>query len=91
LELLDHPQPTGSGIGLFVIEGANGIIGLDGAYMKNVIIRNAEVSYSGGPVRLENVAFVNCTFRFTKNKPVVGLGEAILQANLINYSTAPPA
>jgi hypothetical protein len=42
-------------------------------------------------VRLENVAFVNCTFRFTKNKPVVGLGQAILQANLINYSTAPPA
>jgi hypothetical protein len=55
--------------------------------MKNVIIRNAEVTYNGGSVRLENVAFVNCKFFFTKSKPTIKFGEAVMQANAVSYST----
>ena len=92
LETLANPKSASSGVGLFVIEDGNMMISLDGANMKNVIIRNAVVSYSGSlPVRLENVAFVNCKFIFTESKPTIGLGEAILQANSVNYSTVTPA
>ncbi len=31
--------------------------------MKNVIIRNSDIVYSGEPALLENVYFVNCTFK----------------------------
>lgn len=91
LELLSNPQKSGSEIGLYVVEGGHMAIGLDNANMKNVVIRNAEVVYNGGPVRLENVAFVNCTFVFTKNRPTINLGETILQANSINFSTVSPS
>ena len=62
LELLSNPQPEGSEFAYFIINGGEATIGLDGEYMRNVIIRNCDVSYSGGPVRLENVWFVNCVF-----------------------------
>jgi hypothetical protein len=92
LETLANPQPVSSGVGLFVIEDGHMMISLDGMNMKNVIIRNTVVSYSGSlPVRLENVAFVNCQFILTKSKHAIGLGEAILQANSVHYSTVTPA
>ncbi len=39
-----------------------GTVVLDGMYFKRVIIRNAKVVYRGGPVHMEDVYFVNCTF-----------------------------
>jgi hypothetical protein len=38
---------------------------LDGMRYKNVIFKNSEIFYDGGPVELINVYFINC--RFTKN------------------------
>lgn len=99
LEFLTNPQPHGSGFGFFVIDGGNEAIVLDGAYMKNVIVRNARIVYNGASVRLENVYFVNCTFRFPlieqfhpdRQKPVRHLSDAILQATAVNFSTIAPA
>jgi hypothetical protein len=85
----------GSGFGFIVIEGGNEAIDLDGMYMKNVIVRNARIIYNGAPVRLENVYFVNCTFRFPLDRQIQGpvrkLSDAILQATAVNYSTVAPA
>jgi hypothetical protein len=99
LESLTNPQPHGSGFRFFIIEGGNEAIVLDGMYMKNVIVRNARIIYNGAPVRLENVYFVNCTFRFPlfeefhlrPQGPVRNLSNAILQATAVNYSTVAPA
>jgi hypothetical protein len=91
IELLAHPQPMGSEIGLYILDGGSTMLGLDGMYLKNVIVRNAQLVYNGGPIRLENVAFVNCTFVLAKNKPTINLGDAILQANSINFSTVAPS
>ena len=67
LEKLSAPHREGSEFTYFVLEGGpNATIGLDGFYLKNVIVRNSSVSYDGGPVRLENVYFVNCTFTTTR-------------------------
>ncbi len=79
LERLDSPQPVESGLKFFLIDGGHDTIVLDGEYMKNVIIRNADVKYDGGPVVLENVYFLNCTFvsfRLTPNSS--RLSEALL-------------
>src|SRR2546430_386478 len=35
---------------------------LDGFYLDNVVFQNANIIYHGGPVILQSVRFVNCTF-----------------------------
>lgn len=40
----------------------NGRQKLDGVYWKNGTFNNSVVEYDGGPMVLENVKFVNCTF-----------------------------
>jgi len=85
LESLDQPQPEGSEFGLFVIEGGADTIGLDGEYMKNVIIRNANVAYSGGSLKLENVIFVNCTFNSLRWTPGAReFSERLLASNAVS-------
>lgn len=34
--------------------------------MKNVIFKDTEITYDGGPVDMQNVFFVNCTFNIVK-------------------------
>jgi hypothetical protein len=63
LESLSNPQPEGSEFAYFIVDGGAATIGLDDAYMRNVIIRNSDISYAGGQVKLENVWFINCTFQ----------------------------
>jgi hypothetical protein len=54
----DDTLPSGKEV--ILLEG--GAVALDGVGLKHVVIRNATVFYSGGPVQMEDVAFVNCTF-----------------------------
>jgi hypothetical protein len=80
LESLSNPQPDGSEFAYFIVDGGAATIGLDDAYMRNVIIRNSNISYAGGQVKLENVWFINCTFdAFVRVVPETKkLGNAIL-------------
>lgn len=87
LESLARPQPQGSRIGFFVIEGGRDFIVLDGMHMKNVILRNARVIYEGGPIKLENVSFVNCTFDLRESGPTRRFSQTMLQATSINFSS----
>jgi hypothetical protein len=87
LETLDKPRPHGSTFGFFIVRGGIGTLSLDGMYMKNVIVENATLSYGGGPLRLENVYFVNCRFKLTKTEPVQRFGEAVLEAAATNFDT----
>jgi hypothetical protein len=85
LESLASPQPRGSGARLILIEGKSDTIVLDGQYLKNVIIREASVEYNGGPVRLENVYFVNCEFKIAPNEAGRALAKAIFQSGATNF------
>jgi hypothetical protein len=91
LETLSSPQSASSNVGLFVIQEGSDSLVLDGMYMKNVIVRNAHVFYGGGPVRLEDVSFVNCIFTFAKNKPSIKLSNSILQSSAVTFSLVSPA
>ena len=89
LESLANPQPVGSEFSYFIIEGGNATLGLDGEFMKNVIIRDADISYAGGAVRLENVWFVNCTFHdYTLKGKATNLGETILASASVTFVTS---
>ena len=86
-ELINKPQSEASGIAFFILNGLSDTIVLDGTRIKNVIIRNADVEYSGGPLVLENVYFVNCTFvSFRMTPESVGLGKSILASASISFT-----
>lgn len=48
-----------------VVKGLGFEIELDNYHVRNAIVRDATITYHGGPLILENVYFVNCTFRTT--------------------------
>jgi len=90
LETLTNPQPEGSEFAFYVLDGGLDTIVLDGEYMRHVIIRNADVQYGGGPIRLEDVYFVNCTFHsgFKLTPRSIGLGQEILTAASVTFGSA---
>lgn len=92
LESLSKPQPEGSEFAFFVVEGGMDTILLDGAYMRNVIIRHSDVAYNGGPVVLENVYFVNCTFKqhFQMTPSGRDLGAKLLAAAAVTFESRKP-
>jgi hypothetical protein len=61
---------------------------LDGYYLKNVILRDLRLSYQGGPVRLENVYFVNCTFDIKPGLETEKFALAMLGSNALSFSLA---
>jgi hypothetical protein len=72
-----------------VVTGKSVEILLDGYRLKNVVIHDVQVLYGGGPLIMENVYFVNCTFHFPP-KPLPNadqLTAAILNSPSISFST----
>jgi hypothetical protein len=72
------PQP----LQLFADGGASS---LDGAYVRNVVFTGSEIHYSGAPVILENVIFVNCIFVFDNDDPARKLAQALLASASVTF------
>lgn len=86
LEELDKPQSGSSDVAYFVVDGASSAaISLDGVYMRNVIIRNVTVVYNGGPLRLENVYFVNCKFQLDPTQRTKAFGITLLASVGVSF------
>jgi hypothetical protein len=66
-----------AGDSVLLIEG--GTVGLDGYHMKNVVFRNTHILYAGGPVQLQNVTFLNCTFSLVQRPQTQMLAQKILE------------
>jgi len=79
-------NPTKSGMALILIKGGDHrvIIPLDGEACRNVIFSRCILSYTGKPLHLQNAAFSDCTFRFTRNVDSQKLASAILSSPLVN-------
>lgn len=68
LEHIGRPLNVGKKVGsefLLIADLSGGFI-LDGYRLKNVIFKDSKIIYEGGPVEMENVYFVNCTFEVSK-------------------------
>jgi len=70
---------------LFIVEGTGFNIQLDGFHVRNVIVRNAKVTYKGGPLILENVYFVNCTFDVQQSNPGLRFASTLLTAAAMSF------
>jgi hypothetical protein len=80
---LNQGQPKGREV--ILVDG--GAVVLDGMVMKNVVIRNTLISYSGGPISLSNVIFVNCTFLLPNEMPTREFANTILANSAVSFST----
>ena len=60
-----------------------GII-IDDMWMRNATVQNTVVAYSGGPIRLENVRFINCDFRMPNVSTTQELARLLLTATSIS-------
>ena len=78
LEHIDKPNNAGYEFGDQWVLVANGSVSIDGMRMKNVILANVEVYYDGGPLVLDNVYFVNCTFHMVVHPRSQSLAIAFL-------------
>jgi len=86
----DRNEGLTSGPAWIVMEG--GEVGLDGIQLRNVILHNVEVSYYGGPVIMQNVYFVNCTFKMTIHRQTQNLALALLYSpSAMSFESPLPA
>jgi hypothetical protein len=67
------------------IIGTGGAESLDGQQLRRAILINVEVHFSGGPVILEDVTFINCTFVFDNVATSRELGERLLADSSVNF------
>jgi hypothetical protein len=89
-----EPSPPISATPKFVFHGAmmdGGSITnmgqkLDGAYWRNFTFENARIEYDGGPMILENVRFINCTFVVRYSPRGEQLAEMVLTQNAVTGS-----
>jgi hypothetical protein len=60
---LNESRPKGNS--LILLDG--GALTLDGTRLKNVVFRNVYIVYDGGPLIMNDVYFINCTFQMKRN------------------------
>jgi hypothetical protein len=73
-------------IGRAYVVGVGGEVVLDNMNMRNVVFQNAHIKYSGGPVKMSNIYFVNCTFDLPKNEQGEQFALSILDSPAISFS-----
>jgi hypothetical protein len=53
------------------------VLNLDNTYARKVIFINSRIIYNGGPIKLDDVYFINCTFEMSAKPNVQNLAVAI--------------
>jgi hypothetical protein len=69
---------AGKNFGIGYIFGFGGATVLDGMQLRNVVFRDVHVVYSGGPLKMTNVFFLNCTFEMKPDTNTLKFASAAL-------------
>jgi hypothetical protein len=69
-----------------VVDGTGSNIFLDGFHLRNVTVRGAKITYKGGPLILENVYFLNCTFDVQRTPQGQQFADAMLTHVPVSFS-----
>ena len=87
---LGRPPSSSPGFAFLALDGHDRTeFTLDGFRIRHVIFRNARIVYDGGPVNLQDVYFVNCTFEIKQRAARKShLLEAFTKAVLESPSTS---
>ena len=80
--------PSGFAFLLVRSTGPDDVLVLDGHRIKNVVIADSTVEYDGGPLLLENVYFVNCSFILPVANKARALGQAVLESASVEFDTS---
>ena len=75
------------GPALIILQGGAAFI-LDGMHLKNVVLQNVTVVYQGGPVILENIYFVGCTFAINQSAASRELSATLLKPSPVSFTTS---
>jgi hypothetical protein len=70
----------------YVIRGKGFEFSLDDYRMRNVIFLNSSIAYEGGPTAMQNVYFVDCTFKFKPTPDWKRLGETLFSKASVDFS-----
>ena len=76
-------QPLSFGLAELFLTG--GAVILDDVFVRHAVFTNVEVHYTGKPVKLEDVLFVNCTFVLDNTQPSRDLGQALLASGNLDF------
>jgi hypothetical protein len=82
-----NPGGTGGPASAFLDGHGDASLGIDNFWIKNVIISNSLIVYHGGPLRLENVYFVNCRFDLSPERDGRKLADKLLAAASVTFSS----
>ncbi len=89
LEEIGNPVNEDKKVGppLLFVTGPGTLI-LDESWLKNVVVIDVTVIYRGGPVRLQNVKFVNCKFELERSDQVEKFVQATLEDGPTQFTTS---
>jgi hypothetical protein len=80
----DNKNKDPHGYQLLVAVG--GSLVLDGMHLRHVILDSIEISYSGGPILLQDVIFVNCKFNMVRASRSLQLAQTVLDNPTVGFS-----
>lgn len=84
-EKIGNPTNLGVHVGTVHLMAQGGAVSLDGWNIAHVIFFGTEIHYSGEPVILEDVLFVNCTFVFDNADRSRLLAEKIMSSASVTF------
>jgi len=84
---LDNKKTLAYGHPFLHVTGTGEVV-LDGYQLRNVIFYGVKVDYNGGPIRLEKVYFVNCTFDVQHTSEGQEFPKATLSHVPVTFHTA---
>ena len=85
-ERISAPRPNKTELGKAFFMVLGGAVILDDMRYVHTVMTNVEVHYSGGPVILMDVIFVNCKFVFENVSNAHLLADGILHSTHIDFS-----
>jgi hypothetical protein len=75
---IGEDKDAGKALGVAYLFGYGGGVVLDGMQLRNVVFRDVRIVYGGGPLKMTNVFFLNCTFEMKPDVNTLKLASAAL-------------
>jgi hypothetical protein len=89
MHLIGQPDLNqGSTTGPKYLNIRGGTFPLDGYVLRRVIIQDAHVTYYGGPLDLDQVYFVNCTFDVKQDKNGLDFADAVFSGSATKFAAS---
>ena len=85
LNLIGRDSNANLDVGNALLVLTGGFMRLDNMQLKNVVVRNTDVIYEGGPIILENVHFLNCNFEIRQAPNGEELTARLLEPGPITF------